>query len=337
MKFGLIVFILIFFLSNAQAQEEVNESQTNNSNPTRLDGFRFSGGLLGFAGSYRPELEGRFKQDAFLYFNQYNLDWDRYKRFRYFNPIGISYGSKNNLGTVFGFVETRGISGAENVTGFSSRNKYMSIGILSGTNTLNDNEINSSINDGGFGFQMIFDKFLVSPKISGRYFLTDISQNTIFNGNLNGVASFNIRTNSSSFFPGAKLQYLLAENSSLFLDVSTNKFTPVNGNETGSFHKISGFTNNTFYYTSATLSQQITSSRLLVGFQENFGRLGIQLGYQEEVISTRYTKFTSLPVVINGNNFNFNYNQFILDRFFIYKNSYNTDIKSFYINLIYAY
>ena len=133
------------------------------------------------------------------------------------------------------------------------------------------------------------------------------------------------------------MQYLLNEIFSIFLEASTNTFTPINGNDTGSLHQITGYTNNILYYTSATLAQQVISSRLHAGYQYNFRELGMVFGYQQETIATSYSKFTSLPVYIDGNNFNFNTNQYLLDRFILYKNPMNTEIKSFYISLVYAY
>ncbi len=306
-------------------------------NPALTDGFRISGALSGLSGSFHSDLEPRLRQDSIFYSNQFNLDWYGHKKSRHLNPIGISYGKNIGVGTLFAFFEARGIEGGERVTGYNPRYRYLGLGIAGGTNTLNSNEIELSITDGGLGYQFNFNKLFITPKVSGRHFNTNFAQYTFFSGNLVGIEFYELQTNSSAIFLGTKLQYLLNEIFSIFLEASTNTFTPINGNDTGSLHQITGYTNNILYYTSATLAQQVISSRLHAGYQYNFRELGMVFGYQQETIATSYSKFTSLPVYIDGNNFNFNTNQYLLDRFILYKNPMNTEIKSFYISLVYAY
>lgn len=321
------------FLSS---EEEIPDTASKNQNPTRIEGVRVSGGISGLASSFHSELEPRIKLDSLLYINQFNSSWNQSGQMRYLNPIGISYGREFGVGTLFAFLETRGIPGKESITGFYPRYQYSNIGYQNGIHAITQNAIQFSESDLGIGYQISYDRFLISPKIASRYFHTNFAQNTLYFGNTTGLGNYDLVVSNSSFFLGFKLQYLVTDVFSIFLEGSSNTLTPANGNESGSFHQINAFTTNIYYYTSATVSQQIIGNRFLGGFQYNVGSLGIQFGYQQESLSTSYSKFISLPVYISGNSFNFNTTQFILDRFLVFKNPMNTEIKFFYLSLVYA-
>ena len=113
-----------------------------------------------------------------------DADWYGHKKSRHLNPIGISYGKNIGVGTLFAFFEARGIEGGERVTGYNPRYRYLGLGIAGGTNTLNSNEIELSITDGGLGYQFNFNKLFITPKVSGRHFNTNFAQYTFFSGNL---------------------------------------------------------------------------------------------------------------------------------------------------------
>ncbi len=338
-----ILLITIIFMSlRIFAQENSNSSSNQSPNSGATQGIILKAGVFGLGASFNSGFEKTVSTDNLLSgfgFGEITTNWNEQKKLYFLNPIGIEYYKPMGPGSLFLGFDLRGIPFAPNLTGFNPKYDYITVDRGLGLG-FHSTEVKFRNYDYSVGYQiaLLNNKFLLTPKFLLRDFANEMKESSFyFYPNSAGIGNRESKAPMFGSFIGLNTIYNFNDISSVFLDLTFT--SPIQL----PMPKLGQLFDNNLTYTRQVLSPGaayivldgrgtavLTGNRTLFGYQHKFGNLGIQFGYHQETLVTKYENQFELPIGLSGNGAGFAIDEFVINKFFTYNQDSKTEIKGLY-------
>jgi hypothetical protein len=332
----LISFVLVFACIHSPLLAQAKGGGSSK------DGFKIKGGLWGIGGSFKSELQDKHFLDNALRDGIIDLDWNEKKNFYLLNPLGLEYSMKAGSGSLVFGLDFYGFFFLQNIMGFNPKYDFNSIS--NGSFGMTDNDLKYRNMDLSIGYRLTYQQFSFTPKYFLRNFNHKYKEDSMYfglGGRSIGIGNYSQDASTWTGFLGLDFLFDITKESAIFFDFAIG--SPILGQwySSGMFNEtFFGVAGNSGFASihSGKLAQEITGSRIQLGYQHSFGNnLSLRVGYHTEKVDTKYSKYGGIPIVIGGNGADIDVLELILDKAFVYSGVDSTELKSLYISLQYAF
>ncbi|MDX1957302.1 MAG: hypothetical protein SFU98_01950 [Leptospiraceae bacterium] len=301
------------------------------SDPIPKSGFQVKGGIWGLGGSFKSEMESKFQYDK-ITDGILETGWNTSNKIYALHPIGLDWYKPMGPGSLMLGADFNGFPGV-GLTGHKPDNSYNSF-FATGIG-INNTKLTFTNQDFKVGYLFVFDKLFITPQFLIRRFASDMTYSGYYFGTSTGADGGSIQSTNYSGFLGVNSFYKWTDSGSFFLNLSVA--SPILGTiltegKHNSYQALSGIVN----FDSGKMNPEYTGQKIQLGYQHNWGDLGLQVGYSSETLNVKYKNVTGTPVFAGSNVAGINVFELLTDRF-IYSSAHQTEIKSIFIALNYKF
>lgn len=331
--------------------EDNSEDQTKESNTPRKSGLKLNlgiwGGPMGHFSSNFENLNSTDNLFSGFRINRISQNGERKNRNYLFLPIGLHYYIPSGIGSFELGVESRGNNISPTAFGFSTKYNYNSF-------TQNSLGIHNSVSkfsniDWSFGYDFFLPGNLVSltPKFLIRQFHETYKEdyNLFFPVTpplQQGSKYYETRAYKSYF--GLKTVVHITNQFSIYADMVTTDWIPLLEmpsnfllrNKT-TYNELRTYETFLYVQDSGTMKPAVSGNRKIFGLSYKWENLQFNFGVHNEIITYKYSNASELPFVLGRFQNSISFSDLISKYFLDYRDSYKTEIKSFFIEMEYSF